>query len=629
MTSLEDLQAKNIATGSNPEIVNFINSLYSATSDTYLKIHKDWYINDRFVNGDHWIVYNKTLNKVQTIPVAQGEVRRTVNKIRSQLRGIKNFIKRSQPRWEVHPNDVSDEAYKEAAAKNKILQNIYRTKHIRNSLTDLIMNGLKYSAGFLEGGIVKNGNKEEISFWVDSSYDILPDPYAKNINDARFVFKTFVKPVDSIKNNKSYKITSENITDNKSAASEYKNILEKERMNTSGAVGNEALETAVVKELWIKWNDEQGNTRVRVLTVIGDNLARVYDPKYRRLPFFAYAPEKNEGSIFGMPWIKDLISINKSLDKTASQVEAYIQRMLAGKYLIKKGVEVSMITDRGSEKIYYKGNVPPKQMDLQPLPSTPFTFMNDTERWLEELGGVREASLGRAAGSLQSGKGIEALQSADAGTVAEPIENLEDLLAEAGAFALDLIADYTIASESIVEEDEKIKFIGNVEAANLEDTIKISGGDEVKVVIVPEISYSEEAKREWVMRLAEAQLIDPKTLLEQFKFTNISDIIERVEKMNEEKFKEEMTKQRESHRTDGNGPQDTADMADQENMQMSAGQDVPPTPKALWTPEHTNLHIAFIEENKDAYDQNKDLFDAHISAEEGYSQGEQPINQQF
>jgi len=620
MINLESLRAKDLKAGANPEVVNYIEQLYKATSDIYLPLHKDWYINDRFVAGDHWIIYNKTLNKVQTIPVAQGEVRRTVNKIRSQLRGIKNFIKRSQPRWEVHPDNASDEAYKEAAAKNKILQSIYRTKNLKGSLTDLVTNGLKYSAGFLEGGYIKNNGKEEISFWVDSSYDILPDPYASDISKCRFVFKTFVKPVESINENKEYKITDKHIADNRDAASDYKDILEKERLSRGSKIGNNTLETAIVKELWLQWADElSGKNKVRVITIVGNNLARVYDPRYRRIPLFEYSPEKTEGAIFGQPWIKDLISINKSLDKTVSQVEAYIQRMLAGKYLIKKGVEVSVMTDRGAEKIYYKGTTPPKQMDLQPLPTTPFTYIQDTERWIEELGGVREASLGRAAGSLQSGKGIEALQSADAGTVAEPIENLENMLAAAGEFALDVIADYQIVSDTIVEGEEDIKFIGAVADANLEDTVTINAGNEVKVSIVPEVSYSEEAKRDWVMRLAEQQLIDPQTLLEQFKFTNIADIIERTEKAKEEAFKEDMVKQRESHRADGNAPEDTADMANQENMQMSAGQQVNPTPKALWSPEHLELHMSFIQENSDAYRQNEQLFDEHIQQEEQYN----------
>lgn len=212
MINLEYLRSNEIKAGKNPEIIKFIDSLYFSTSSMYLKQHKDWYINDRFVRGEHWIVYNKTLNRIQTIPVASGEVRRTINKIRSQLRGVKNFIKRSQPRWEVHPNDTSDSAYETAEAKNKILQNIYRKRKIKQSMTDLIVNSLKYSVGFLEGGIVKKNGKETIDFWIDSTYDILPDPYSNNIQNCRYIFKTFVKPVEAVLGNKEYTVTDKEFT---------------------------------------------------------------------------------------------------------------------------------------------------------------------------------------------------------------------------------------------------------------------------------------------------------------------------------------------------------------------------------------------------------------------------------
>jgi len=372
----------------------------------------------------------------------------------------------------------------------------------------------------------------------------------------------------------------------------------------------------MVKELWIKWNGDNGRPIVRVLTVAGGQLIRVYEPNYRRYPMFGYNPEKDANAIYSNAWIKDLISMNKSLDKSASQVEGYIQRMLAGKYLIKQGVEVTSITDKGAEKIYYKGSTPPLQQALPPLPSTPFTYTQGLERWIEELGGIREASLGRAPSSVQSGKGIEALQAADAQTVAEPIENLEMFLADIGEFILEVIEDNQLVSEEIVEGNEKIKFIGQSENAP-EDAIKIKSS-QVRVAIVPEISYNEENKREWLIRLTEAGIVDPQTLLEKLSISNVSDIIERVQKNKQEEFKQEMVKQKESHRSDGNAPDDSASLADQENMSMAAGQEPPLTPQALWVPEHLELHMMFIQQNDDAYQQNKEIFDTHIQSEQQY-----------
>lgn len=396
-------------------------------------------------------------------------------------------------------------------------------------------------------------------------------------------------------------------------------MLEQEKYGSDTNKGLPDLETALIKELWIKWEDENGKTHVKIFTNVCNQLVRVEETKYRRYPFFSYNPEREPGAIYSDAWIKDLIPMNKALDKGASKIEGYIDRMLSGKYLIKQGVEVSSITDKGAEKIYYKGSVAPSQLQLQPLPSTPFSHTNNLERWIEEGGGIREASLGRAPSGIQSGKGVEALQAADAATVAEPIENLETFLEEISEFILEVLTDYQITSMKIVEGNDEVKFIGGEvpDESVPEDTMKLKPLD-VKVVIVPEIAYSEDGKFERLMQLASAQMIDPETVLEKLSVSNIGEIIQRMKKRQEEGFKQEMMKQKESHRTEGNAPGDTADLADQENMQMASGQEVPMTPQALWQPEHLQLHMAFIQENQDAYQQHQNLFDAHIANEEQY-----------
>jgi hypothetical protein len=83
--TLRDLRNDKIKE-QNKEVASFIDTLYDQTLTKYLKLHKDWYLNERFVRGDHWIIYNKTLNKIQNLPISDGEIRRTINKIRVQLR---------------------------------------------------------------------------------------------------------------------------------------------------------------------------------------------------------------------------------------------------------------------------------------------------------------------------------------------------------------------------------------------------------------------------------------------------------------------------------------------------------------------------------------------------------------
>jgi hypothetical protein len=135
LKSLNSLSIEEIKGKGNGEVAVFIDDLQQSCVKSMLKYHRDWYLNERFAKGNHWVVYNKTLNKIQALPTNGEEVRRTVNKIRSQIRGIKNFIKRNQPRWEVHPDDISEESKKIALQKKQIMST-YLYKFLCSKIVD-------------------------------------------------------------------------------------------------------------------------------------------------------------------------------------------------------------------------------------------------------------------------------------------------------------------------------------------------------------------------------------------------------------------------------------------------------------------------------------------------------------
>lgn len=614
MIDLKFLRWNQIVKWSNPNVSTFVDTLYDETKNWILKLHKDWYINERFVRWDHWVYYNKSLWKIAQIPVEEWEIRRTVNKIRSQIRWVKNFIKRSQPRWQCSPKDWSDEAMEESIASNKILQDQYESLAMKRLMTDIIVNSLKTSVWILQVWVSNiTWMWPEIEAVVKNSFEVMFDPASTDYRKWRFILVSYPVPVSTLKEKYSWVLWKdwEVSPDNKEWESEFWDLLEKERTNKSTWQSRE-LDTVIVKDIWLRWI-ENWKVKIRQIVTCKWYILDVYNPKFNRFPFFVYNPERNFNSVYSDPWIKDLISLNKSLDKTASAIEWYIHRMLGWKYLIKKWVEVSSITDKWSEKIYYKWNVKPEQMRLEPLPYTPITYTSNIEKWLEELWWQREASLWRNPWSLQSWKWIEALQAADAAVVSEPVENLEDFLKEVWEFILDIISEYWIVSKTIFSEWQEVKFVWK-EWPDIKWVVKIKRKAKVKVVIVPEIAYSEEAKFERMMKMVELWIIDAQTVLEKLSLSNIADIMERVKSRKKDEMSEELLKQNASH-WEWNAPADPATLADSENNQMAMWVQIPETPESMLIKEHTDLHIAFVDEFPDDYNKNRELFDAHIQAE--------------
>ena len=78
MVNLKTLQ--DIKIGDDKATV-FIDTLYDDTAKAYLKYHRDWYLNERFARGDHWVVYNKTLNKMHS-----KEIKVWANSVLNQLK---------------------------------------------------------------------------------------------------------------------------------------------------------------------------------------------------------------------------------------------------------------------------------------------------------------------------------------------------------------------------------------------------------------------------------------------------------------------------------------------------------------------------------------------------------------
>jgi hypothetical protein len=463
--------------------------------------------------------------------------------------------------------------------------------------------------------VVKEWWVDKIEAWWDNTFDIFFDLSAADYRKWRFVLKSYPKTIESIKEMiKKAKVKDVDVKwDDKKSASEYWDLLEKEKVEWSA----DSFRTAMVNELWIRWFDETSKKhKVRCITSYKWIILDVLDPSYSRYPFFVYNPEKQFNSTYWDSWIKDLVSLNKSLDKMVSQIESYIDRMLKWKMLVRKWIEVTSITDKWAEMIYYKWNVPPTQLNLQPLPSTPMNFVYSLETWIEELWGIGSASLGKSTWSIQSWKGIEALQAADAQNVSEPVENLELFIAEIWEFILEIISKYKVDVEKIYQDWEEIQFTWKDVWSKAEWVVKVKPA-KVTVEIVPEIAYSNEEKYNRMLQLVQLWLIDAQSVLEKLSVSNISDIVERVKLANNEKMKEQLMVQNASH-WDWNSPEDEATLADEENRAMSLWRNINKTPQSMVIPEHTKLHMSYIQQYPEEYKASKWIFDDHILAEEEF-----------
>jgi hypothetical protein len=90
----------------------------------------EWYLNQMFVDGNHYASYNTVTNSLETRPKKKGEVRMVINITKSAIRSIKNYVTREEPKWDITPGDTDEDTITNARRMGKTLDYIFRKLHL-------------------------------------------------------------------------------------------------------------------------------------------------------------------------------------------------------------------------------------------------------------------------------------------------------------------------------------------------------------------------------------------------------------------------------------------------------------------------------------------------------------------
>ena len=91
------------------------------------------------------------------------------------------------------------------------------------------------------------------------------------------------------------------------------------------------------------------------------------------------------GYLYQVPLMERFIPLNKSQDIVVTRIEKWINTMVAGIYMKRKGENMIISNIPGGQQVEYEGT-PPAQMNISSVGSTPFQFMEMTDKYIEEQG---------------------------------------------------------------------------------------------------------------------------------------------------------------------------------------------------------------------------------------------------
>lgn len=507
----------------------------------------DWMIRDLFLRGYQFARYNRATNTF--VFSSKTNVRIPINLAWAQMRVIRNQVTSFRPKWEVMPRYSTEGSIRNAELTTNILDYLWDKLGLKKKVKEVVIQALKYSVGFWEVGYdpLADEGEGEVYIRLVDPFDLYIDPTATCIEDAEYIIKAVRVPIDTVRKNPRYNDKKYLLKATSSmSVSEYKTFLMQAVRNTNEAASSSAAPAVILKEAWVKQRDDTGKVKMNVTTYSDNEILRedIYDMDY--YPWEVYQGEIAPMEIYSEGWSKHVIAVNRVINALESHIFEYNHLFARGRFIIDKNSGVRTITNEHGQIIEKTKGAEVSSVPMYPLPQTPFQQLENMRRYLEDIGGAHDVSLGRIPAGVKSGVGIAELRQADATNQDDLVDNLEDFLVKVSKKVLKTMAKHYKTSKIIRFSDrgQGLKYflaIGNDAAVSKKLTkdkdpkmkigeqefpVAIIGHDnQVRVTIGSWLAYTKEAKQEELKDLYRIGAIDQKTLLEHLEFGKVGDIV--------------------------------------------------------------------------------------------------------
>ncbi|MCK5296594.1 MAG: hypothetical protein KAJ75_06865 [Alphaproteobacteria bacterium] len=498
-----------------------------------------WFVYDLWVNGDHYAKWDRNTQQIVSTVTDRGKPKIVVNKVFTTLRAVRNFVLRNKPRAEVTPVNLAEDDVEQVRDLNKYLDFLHEKLKLRYKLKESVWHALKYSVGFWQ--VLWNEDADdgdgEIEINVIDPYDLYIDPVARNMAEARYCVLAVRRTLDDLKEDEKYDQDEVALidTDDKLAASSLKaRLMRSDRGGlTMGGQAKREGTTIVREHWWFEKEKDEDERKLMLSTMAGGRVIRkAEDTELKQMPFFDVHSDVEPLKLYGQGWVKNLIPLNRLINRLQSQIAEWNDIMNKGKWISDKGAGVRIINNENGQIIEKKRGFDVHQANISPISAASFQQNQQADTYLEDIGGAHDASTGRIPAGAMSGRAIEALQIGDSNNLSEVIENVELFLENVYEYILSVAAQKYQFARTVVPltqsgEREFVTVIGEGASNQVDEATPIPEKNFVDVKITSWLAQTGEVRREVLKELYQLQAIDQATLLEGFNIGNVADIIKK------------------------------------------------------------------------------------------------------
>lgn len=538
------------------ELTARLDRMWSEASEERKKYDFKWFLYGLWTRGYHYARYDTRTRQIVGEAPKDGRPKVVINKIYPTLRSVRNYALRNKPKAEVIPENLTDQNLDQAQKATQFLDFIHETQSLRYKLKGTVWQALENSVGWWQ--VLWNGDNIEVNP-VDV-FDFYPDPKATSPDQMRYGILAIRKRIADLMEDEKYdkKKLEEIKPDNLVSSSSYKDMLasyDRDGVSSASANKSDKSGTVILKEYWYK---EDG--KIYVTAMAGDQIIRkpeIVDTKI--IPFFRLASDIMPFQMYGEGWVKNMIDPQKLLNSAMSSVAEYNVLMNKVKVITDKGAGVRVYNNKHGQIIEKRRGYEVTTKAIAPLNSAIFEQISLSEKFIEDIGAMHDATIGRVPTGAKSGKAIENLQLGDSNNMSELTENIENFLEDVYEYILWLASQKYQEMKNVIATDytgqkDFIKVIGEsspvaqqmLEAGNIpEDVYIASEKNMVRVKITSYLSHTPEAKRESIKELyALLPELPEDILLDGFGVGNIADVIKRIKEKRAEEAQQTMMQQR-------------------------------------------------------------------------------------